>query len=69
MKQQKLQEEAESLDFHCACSWGKDWFDLPMQENFGSGKVGIREVKVPFSFSAEIVQQLALTALFKILHH
>lgn len=69
MKQQKLQEEAESSDFHCVRSWGKDWFDRTMQENFGSGKVGLRQVKVPSSFSAEIVQHLALTALLKILHH
>lgn len=30
-----------------------------MQESLGRGKVGMQEVKIPFSFSAETAQQLS----------
>mgnify|MGYP001856113199 FL=1 len=30
-----------------------------MHESLGRGKVGVQEVKIPFSFSAETAQQLS----------
>lgn len=38
------------------CTWGKD---QAMHESLGRGKVGVQEVKNPFSFSAETAQQLS----------